>query len=97
MLVTGLDKISKFIERHPEARPPLTYWLKTIESNNFDHFVGLRQSFNSVDYDRKSKETIFDIGGNKFRLICVVLYTINSIRILEVLTHEEYDKRNKRR
>jgi mRNA interferase HigB len=97
MVVTGLNKIVEFVEEHPEAKPSLTFWLKTIESNDFEHFVALKQSFNSVDFDGRSKETIFDIGGNKFRLICVVVYTVNTVRIIKVLTHEQYTKRIKRR
>ena len=97
MIVTGLNKIRLFIEIYPEAKAPLTHWLKTIESNNFEHFIALKQSFNSVDFDKKTKETIFDLGGNKFRLICTVIYTYYTVRIMEILTHEMYDKKNKRR
>ncbi len=97
MIVTGLNKILQFIAAYPEAQSPLTHWLKTIESNNFEHIVELKQSFNSVDFDKKTKETNFNIGGNKFRLVCIVIYTVNAARILELLTHGMYDKRNKNR
>ncbi|CAN5617925.1 hypothetical protein BH20VER1_BH20VER1_13200 [soil metagenome] len=55
-------------------------------------FAHLRQTFPRADQVRKF--TVFDIGGNKVRLIAALHYNRNKIYIRHVLTHEEYESRN---
>lgn len=90
MNITGLEKLEAFKRSHPKARKPLENWLKVVQSNEFNHPAQLRQIFNSVDFVKGY--TVFDIGGNNYRLIAVVVYTQGALRIMHVLTHEEYDK-----
>lgn len=61
-----------------------------MESNSFRHFVDLKKTFGSAD-QLKSRR-VFDISGNKYRLIAVVDYALQSVSIECVLTHAEYDK-----
>ena len=61
-----------------------------MESNDFRNFVDLRQAFNSVDYVKPY--SVFNIAGNKYRLISVVNYDLASAVIKHVLTHSDYDK-----
>jgi len=56
----------------------------------FANFVQLRQTFPHADV--VGKFTVFDIGGNKVRLIAAVHYNRAKIYIRHVLTHEDYDK-----
>ena len=60
-----------------------------MESNSFKHFVELKKTFGSAD--QVKPHTVFDICGNKYRLIAVVDYTLQSVSIECVLTHAEYD------
>jgi len=61
-----------------------------VESNSFKHFVDLKKTFGSADQVRPY--TVFDISGNKFRLIAVVDYGLQSVSIECVLTHAQYDE-----
>jgi mRNA interferase HigB len=88
--VTGLEKLEEFKRHHPKSKKPLDNWLRVVQSNEFKHPVELRQTFNSVDFVKGI--TIFDISGNNYRLIAVVVYIKGALRIMHVLTHEEYDK-----
>jgi mRNA interferase HigB len=83
-------KIDEFIERHAEAKGPLTAWYKTLKSRNFISFADLRSVYPSVD--RVGKLTVFNIGGNKFRLIAALHYNRKRIYIRAVLTHDEYNQ-----
>ncbi|MDQ3313801.1 MAG: type II toxin-antitoxin system HigB family toxin [Verrucomicrobiota bacterium] len=56
----------------------------------FANFVQLRQTFPHADV--VGKFTVFDIGGNKVRLIAAVHYIRAKIYLRHVLTHEDYDK-----
>ncbi|MBI4677052.1 MAG: type II toxin-antitoxin system HigB family toxin [Elusimicrobia bacterium] len=61
-----------------------------MESNGFQNFVELRRAFGSVDY--VSPHAVFNISGNKYRLIGVVNYGLQTVAIKHVLTHAEYDR-----
>ena len=52
--------------------------------------VDLKKAFGSADYVRPF--TVFDIGGNKYRLIAVIDYALGLVSIVDVLTHEEYGR-----
>jgi len=57
--------------------------------NRFLNFAQLRETFPHAD--QVGKFTVFNIGGNKVRLIAAVHYNRNKIYIRHVLTHQEYD------
>ena len=61
-----------------------------MESNSFKRFVELKKTFGSAD--QVKPYTVFDISGNKYRLIAVVDYGLQSVAVEGVLTHAEYGK-----
>lgn len=65
-------------------------WTRIIEKNKFDDFVELRATFPSVDL--VGKLTVFNIGGNKYRLITAIHFNRQKIYVRNVLTHQEYDR-----
>ncbi len=90
MRLLGRDRIEKFVRKHPDARPSLRSWAQTIESNNFRYLVELKRTFGTADYVRP--HTVFDIAGNKYRLIALVDYPLQSVTVEHVLTHDDYAK-----
>jgi mRNA-degrading endonuclease HigB of HigAB toxin-antitoxin module len=58
--------------------------------NSFNHFVELKKTFGLAD--QVKPHTVFNISGNKYRLIAVVDYALQSVSIEFVLTHSEYDE-----
>lgn len=62
-----------------------------MKSNDFRSLVDLKKTFGAADYVRPY--TVFNIGGNKYRLIAVIDYELVLASISDILTHEEYDKR----
>ncbi len=61
-----------------------------MEKQVFADLNSLRATFGSTDYVEPF--TVFDIGGNKFRLIAAIHYNRSKVYIRHVLTHEEYDR-----
>ena len=61
-----------------------------IEKNRFANWAELKAAFNSVD--KVGDLVVFDLGGNKFRLICYVRFDRQIVYIKAVHTHREYDK-----
>ena len=81
-------------KRAKDAKPLLAAWYKVVLAAEWRNFADLRQTFNSAD--RVGNCTVFDIGGNKYRLIGRVRYATEMlpgvVYILYVMTHAEYDE-----
>ncbi len=81
-----------FWQKHPDSKTALERWIKIIEKNNFDSFNQLRATFPSADL--VGKLTVFNIGGNKYRLIAAIHFNRHKVYIRQILTHAEYDQNN---
>jgi len=68
----------------------LRSWYKLTYEAEWQNFVDLRQIYPSAD--QVSNLTVFNIGGNNYRLIALVDYKYQKVFIRHVLTHAEYDK-----
>lgn len=75
---------------YPESANALDGWYRIIKKNQFDNYAELKKCFNSVD--KVDDLYIFNIGGNKLRLIANVHFLRQKIYIRHILTHPEYDK-----
>ena len=64
-------------------------------TNEFKSFAGLKSVFNAVD--KVGSLYVFDIGGNKLRLIAAIHFNCQKLFIRGILTHKEYDKGNWRK
>jgi mRNA interferase HigB len=90
MHIITRKRLLEFAEKHPSAHSGLDHWYRVMKRNDFDNFAALRQTFPSAD--QVGKLTVFNIGGNKARLIAAIHYNRHRIYIRHVLTHPEYDK-----
>jgi mRNA interferase HigB len=75
---------------HPDAVSSLEHWYRVAKHTNFATFSELRGAFPGVD--QVGRLTVFNIGGNKARLIAYIVYGKRRIYVRHVLTHKEYDK-----
>jgi mRNA interferase HigB len=78
-----------FWQKHPESKEALTRWHRIVERSTFTSFAELRQAFPSADM--VGRYTVFNIGGNKVRLIASIHYDRSKVYVRHVLTHQEYD------
>lgn len=90
MHVITKSRIKQFYSQHPSAETSLRKWYKLTSLAEWQNFVELRQVFPSAD--QVGKLTVFNIGGNNYRLISLVDYKYQKVFIRHVLTHAEYDK-----
>lgn len=95
MHVIAKPALIEFWTKHPDAKGPLEAWYRTMESEVLADFNELRATFASADY--VDGLTVFNIGGNKCRLISAIHYNRRKVFIRAVLTHEEYDRGNWKR
>jgi mRNA interferase HigB len=90
MRVITNRRLLEFAEDHADASEPLQEWRKVMECGSYIKFSDLRQTFRGVD--KVGELHVFNIAGNKFRLIAFVHYGRQLCYIKNVLTHVEYDK-----
>jgi mRNA interferase HigB len=83
-------RLVDFARSHPDAAAPLQLWRKIVEATYFAHFAALRSSFNAVD--RVASHYVFDIGGNKFRLVAAIHFSRQMLFVRHIFTHAQYDR-----
>ena len=89
MHVIAKPILVQFWNKHQDAEGPLRAWHFIMEKQVFADFNGLRSIFPSADYVEPL--TVFNIGGNKYRLVAAIHYNRGKVYIRHVLTHVEYD------
>ncbi len=82
--------LREFAEIHPDAELPLQSWRRLIEHGDYASFAALRLTFGSVD--KVKQRFVFNIGGNKYRLVAAIAFRPRIVWVKAVLTHAEYDK-----
>lgn len=90
MHIISRKALQIFWEEHADAESALRRWYKIVDQTDFQSFVELRQTFPSAD--NVGDLTVFNVGGNKYRLIASIHFNRGKIFIRHVLTHEEYDR-----
>lgn len=90
MRIISKRRLREFWRKFPIAEQPLLSWYETVKRIDWENFSDVRESFRHADIYRDC--AIFDIGGNKFRLITKVRYKKKRVYIRFVSTHSDYDK-----
>jgi mRNA interferase HigB len=90
MHIITRKRLNEFAEKHPDAQAALANWYGLIKRNDFSSFVELRRVFPAAD--QVGKLTVFNVGGNKVRLIAAIHYNRRKVYVRAVLTHREYDE-----
>lgn len=90
MHIVTRKRLIEFSRIHPDARSSLNAWFTIVRKTDYASFTNLRVTFPSAD--QVGRFTIFNIGGNKFRLISAIHYNRKKVYIRHVLTHAEYDR-----
>ena len=90
MHIITRKRLNEFADSYPETRTALAQWYEQMKKNDFGNFTELRAMFPAAD--QVGKLTVFNIGGNKVRLIAAIHYNRRKVYIRAVLTHSEYDE-----
>jgi len=90
MHVISRKALREFWGKHPDSKTSLSRWFKAMKNSEFSNFNDLRSAFPSAD--KVDDLIVFDIGGNKYRLIASVHFNRGKVYVRHVLTHSEYDR-----
>ena len=94
MRVISLKRLREFWERYFDAETPLRSWYRIAVKAGWSSLQDTRQTFPHADGVRHpggGMLTVFNLGGNKYRLITRIRYEYGLVNVRAVLTHEEYD------
>lgn len=81
----------KFWKKHPDSETPLRVWFKKVEQAKWKNVNELKAVFPTADYVGNDR-VVFDIKGNKYRIVVLVFFTGQKMFIRFVGTHAQYDK-----
>ncbi len=90
MRIISKRPLREFWQLHPESRLILSEWFRKASQITARSFTALRETFGSADY--VDGFTIFDVGGNRYRIAAVIHYDKQRMYIRRVMTHAEYDR-----
>lgn len=83
--------IAEFSESHADVKIPLEDWYTKTEESQWTCFADIKQTFGSVDAVG-NKRYVFNIKGNSYRLVALILLVPKIVYIRFIGTHAEYDK-----
>jgi mRNA interferase HigB len=89
MHVISRKRLVQFGAEHTDAIEPLDRWYRIAKKANWANYSDVRSDFGSVD--QTANHTIFNIAGNKYRLIASVYYNTQVLLVRGIYTHKDYD------
>ena len=91
MHVISYKRINEFIKDHPDSAVKLVRWYKWMKRGKFQSLNEIKRKFSGVDYIGNERY-VFNISGNKYRLVAVIFLSTQIVLIRFIGTHAEYDK-----
>lgn len=92
MRIISERTIRNYYREKPESEFALRDWIRAVKIADWRNFTDLKNTFNHADIFRKC--VVFDVGGNKWRVIGKVEYQKHLVFIKRILTHDDYTRKN---
>jgi len=89
--IVTFKRIQEYSELHQDSDIPLRNWYKCTTESEWNCFADIKQTFRSVDSVGNNR-FVFNIKGNDYRLIAIVIFSSKKVYIRFIGTHEEYNK-----
>ena len=93
MTVLGEVLAAEFAKKHERSRKPLARFLEIVRAATWMHMLDVKATLSATDFDPGAQTYIFDIGGNKYRLLAAIDFEEQTFTIESVMTHEQYNRR----
>jgi mRNA interferase HigB len=91
MRLISIKPLREFWARHIDAEQPLRTWIKVVEKARWSKSDDVVASYPYADPVGKNR-VVFNIKGNKYRLVVHIVYEIQVIYVRFIGTHAEYDR-----
>jgi mRNA interferase HigB len=93
MKIWNKELLDKYAGKHANIRNALQNWIVFVEEAKLKSHNELKLDFPSADYVGNNRY-VFNIQGNNYRLVAVVVFIAGMLKIRFIGTHAEYDKIN---
>lgn len=93
MRIISRKALRDFGERHADAKAPLDAWYHILKGREYRSPHEVRVDFPTASF-LGARRTVFNIGGNKYRVVVDMRYDLGRVYVPHVLTHEEYDAKS---
>ncbi len=93
MRVISKRTLRQFWEKNPSAKQPVLSWHKAAQTAKWQNMAEIKERFRSASIINTTR-VVFNIGGNKYRLICIVRLDKQVMFVRFIGTHKEYDQIN---
>jgi len=96
MRVIALKTLREFWQSQPEyaeVKTPLEVWYREVKKAQWSSPTEIKEQYRSASI-LKSGRVVFNIGGNKYRLVVQINYDVKVIYIRFIGTHKQYDQIN---
>jgi mRNA interferase HigB len=88
--VISYKAIREYGAKHADSATSLDNWYRVTASGRWENFAELKQVFGTADF--VAPFVVFNIGGNKYRLVAEINFRSKTVFIRHILTHKEYDE-----
>ena len=95
MHIITRSRLTEFGRKHPDAGIALRDWARIIRRKAYHSHLEVRADFPRADFVG-SRRAVFDIAGNRYRLVVDMRYDLGRVYIRHVVTHADYDRLMKR-
>jgi mRNA interferase HigB len=88
-------QLREFARQYPDAAEPLQSWYRLLHEADWESLQDVRRVYPHADMvtvASGSTVTVFNIAGNKYRLIAAIHYNRQRVYVLRLLRHAEYSK-----
>ncbi len=93
MRVVSKNKLVEYYNKHANSKTALEEWHNKVSKSEWSHLNELKQQFLSADYVVNNR-VVFNLKGNDYRLIAIVIYLSQKIYVRWIGKHDEYEKIN---
>lgn len=90
MRMISRKMVREFGKGDPTAVKPLDEWFRRLRATVATNFAELKKTFPTAN--QVGVCTVFDVGGNKYRVIAKIVYKFQTVYLRAVLSHKDYDK-----
>lgn len=91
MRIISRRMLREFWERHPDSCMPLQAWFHDVEQAVWNGPADIKAVYRNASFLANNR-VVFNIKGNKYRLVVIVIYKHGVVYIRFVGTHGEYEK-----
>jgi mRNA interferase HigB len=93
MRIVARKTIVNFYQKHSDSKIALEEWYSKTHRAEWTCSADIKQTFNSVDSIGNDR-FVFNIKGNDYRLVALIIFKIKTVYVRFIGTHAEYDKTN---